>query len=121
MGRLKVTELAAKALRHGLALLAIAMMVSTSAGLAHEVPKTGETGDLPSGELSSSEQDDEAAGQSTIIYHRIGDLLDRVTVERSNGIYEVYQNSDSKHNLWNANETELGDRHNVRQWRLVTW
>ena len=51
---------------------------------------------------------------------RVGGRLERVTVKWNNGVTEVYQNK-RKNTVWSAEENELGDAQNVRQWRLGSW
>jgi len=51
---------------------------------------------------------------------RIGGRLERVTVKWNNGVTEVYQNKRND-TVWSAEENELGDVQNVRQWRLGSW
>ena len=51
---------------------------------------------------------------------RVGHRLDRVTVAWENGITEVYQNRRDD-TIWSAEENQLGDTPNVRQWRLGSW
>lgn len=51
---------------------------------------------------------------------RVGHRLDRVTVQWQNGITEVYQNQRND-TIWSAEEDQLGDTPNVRQWRLGSW
>ena len=51
---------------------------------------------------------------------RIGGRLERVTVKWNNGVTEVYQNNRND-TVWSAEENELGDAQNVRQWRLGSW
>ena len=51
---------------------------------------------------------------------RIGGRLERVTVKWNNGVTEVYQNKRND-TVWSAEESELGDVQNVRQWRLGSW
>ena len=52
--------------------------------------------------------------------HRVGNRLDRVTVKWNNGITEVYQN-ERDDTIWFAEEESLGDRPNVRKWRIGSW
>lgn len=113
MNRLKAIEAATLMLLYTVAIVA---MVAPHHGFAHELPESGQ-----SSELSVIELDEKNTTNYTVLHHWVGGRLDRVTVERDNGIYEVYQNSDSMNNLWNADETELGHKNNVRQWRLGTW
>jgi len=101
--------------------IALVMLFIPASGLAHEVPKTGETEELLLEESSTSEQTEQESSESIIIYYRVGGRLDRVTVERPSGLPEVYQNNNSRNNLWNADESELGDLQNIRQWRLGSW
>ena len=51
---------------------------------------------------------------------RIGGRLERVTVMHEIGITEIYQNRRDDE-LWSADERELGDVQNVRQWKLGGW
>jgi len=51
---------------------------------------------------------------------RIGGRLERVTVRHQVGITEIYQNRRDDE-LWSADERELGDVQNVRQWKLSGW
>jgi len=51
---------------------------------------------------------------------RIGGRLERVTVHRSNGIDEVYENREVN-SMWLTEENQLGDVPNVRRWTLGTW
>ena len=51
---------------------------------------------------------------------RVGNRLDRVTVRWNNGITEVYQN-ERQDTIWFAEEESLGDRPNVRKWRIGSW
>ena len=121
MGKLKVTESVEKTLGRGAVILAFAILVIPVSGFAHEIPENEETEELLLEESSSSGQTEEESDQRTVIYHWVGGRLDRVTVEHPNGLREVYQNTDSRNNLWNADEAELGHLQNVRQWRLGSW
>ena len=121
MGKSKVTKSVQKTFGRAAALLALVILAIPASGFAHEIPKTEETEALLSKEASAPEQTEEEPEHGTIIYHWIGGRLDRVTVERQNGLQEVYQNTDSRNNIWNADETELGHMQNVRQWRLGSW
>ena len=51
---------------------------------------------------------------------RVGGRLERVTVKWNNGVTEVYQNKRND-TIWSAEESQLGDGQNVRQWRLGSW
>lgn len=102
--------------RHGCCALALLALVWLQPSLAEEQQEVSENEELLSVEAAAEETD-----SYTIIEYRIGGMLDRITVDRDNGLYEVYRNNNLKSNLWNADETELGDTQNVRQWRLGTW
>lgn len=121
MGNLKITESLEAMLGRGVVVLAFAMLAIPDSGCAHELPKTEETEALLLTESLSSGQTEEEPAQRTIIYHWIGGRFDRVTVEHPGGLREIYQNTDSRNNLWNADETELGQLQNVRQWRFGSW
>lgn len=51
---------------------------------------------------------------------RVGGRLERITVRRNNGLTEVYQNQRND-TIWSAEEDELGDLENVRQWKIGSW
>lgn len=51
---------------------------------------------------------------------RIGGRLERLTVRHKNGVTEVYQNQRAD-SIWFAEENELGEPQNVRQWKLGGW
>ncbi len=51
---------------------------------------------------------------------RVGGRLERVTVNWNNGITEVYKNGRDD-TIWHSEEDSLGDRSNVRQWRVGSW
>lgn len=121
MSRLKVSRRVKAVLHHGPFLLAFVMLTAPYAGFADELTGSAESQEAAPEQLHISETDEEQSENRIIRYHWIGGRLDRVTVEHSNGLHEVYQNSDARNNLWNADETELGDRRNVRQWRLGDW
>lgn len=50
----------------------------------------------------------------------VGGRLERLTVRHKNGVTEVYQNQRDD-SIWFAEEKELGEPQNVRQWRLGSW
>ncbi len=104
-----------------LPVIALMLLAIPALGFTHEIPKPEQAEESLLDYSLSSEQTEDESGPSTIIYHWIGDRLDQVTVERSSGLREVYQNTDSRNNLWNADETELGHMQNIRQWRLGSW
>lgn len=60
-----------------------------------------------------------AAG-TVIEEYRSGGRLERVTIERENGIEEVY-NNERNDALWSGSENELGDGKNVRSWKVGSW
>ncbi len=51
---------------------------------------------------------------------RVGGRLEEVYVEREKGLNEIYQNRrvDTQ---WAPVETELGERQNMRQWKITGW
>ena len=51
---------------------------------------------------------------------RIGGRLERVTITRENGLTETYQNNRPD-TIWSAQENELGETPNMRQWIIRTW
>ncbi|MYD75500.1 MAG: hypothetical protein F4244_02555 [Gammaproteobacteria bacterium] len=102
--------------RHGCCALALLALACFQPCLAEEQQEIPENEGQPLVEADAEETD-----SYTIVEYRIGGRLDRITVDRDNGLYEVYRNNDLKSNLWNADETELGDIQNVRQWRVGTW
>ena len=52
--------------------------------------------------------------------YRVGGRLERVTVTHKNGITEVYKNNRGD-TLWNAQENEIGEIPNMREWVIGTW
>ena len=52
--------------------------------------------------------------------HRVGGRLERVTIIRENGFTEIYRNNRAD-TLWSAQENEIGEVPNMRQWILGTW
>ncbi len=51
---------------------------------------------------------------------RVAGRLERVTVKWNNGVTEIYQNKRND-TVWSAEESQLGDTQNVRQWKLGSW
>ena len=61
------------------------------------------------------------AGQSVRYQeHRVGGRLERVTITRENGFTEIYQNNRAD-TVWSAEENEIGEVPNMRQWVIGTW
>ena len=52
--------------------------------------------------------------------YRVGGRLERVTVPRENGFTEIYHNNRTD-TVWSAQENELGEVPNMRQWVIRTW
>ena len=52
--------------------------------------------------------------------YRVGGRLERVTVTRENGFTEIYHNNRTD-TVWSAQENELGEVPNMRQWVIRTW
>ncbi len=52
--------------------------------------------------------------------HRIGGRLERVIITRENGVTELYRNNRAD-TIWAAQENELGEVPNMRQWIIRTW
>ena len=52
--------------------------------------------------------------------HRVGGRLESVTVTRKNGFNETYRNIRPD-TIWAAEENEIGDVQNTRQWTIGTW
>ena len=52
--------------------------------------------------------------------HRVGGRLERVTVTRENGFTEIYRNNRPD-TVWSAQENEIGEVPNMRQWIIGTW
>lgn len=51
---------------------------------------------------------------------RSGGRLERVTVKRSNGLDEVYENKEID-SMFSKAEDEIGEVENVRRWTIGTW
>ena len=64
----------------------------------------------------------ESPSKTGIAYeeYRVGGRLERVTVTHKNGITEVYKNNRGD-TLWNAQENEIGEIPNMREWVIGTW
>lgn len=52
--------------------------------------------------------------------YRVGGRLERVTITRENGLTEIYHNNRTD-TVWSAQENELGEVPNMRQWIIGTW
>ncbi len=52
--------------------------------------------------------------------HRVGGRLERVIITRENGVTELYRNNRAD-TIWAAQENELGEVPNMRQWIIRTW
>ena len=52
--------------------------------------------------------------------HRVGGRLERATIIHKNGLTEVYQNNRAD-TIWNAQENEIGEVPNRRQWVIKAW
>lgn len=96
--------------------------------------------ELPASELPASELESQSEPQSelrlpeypsvennlaqtrSVPYqeHRIGGRLEQVTVIRENGFTEIYQNNRAD-TVWSAEENEIGEVPNMRQWVIRTW
>lgn len=51
---------------------------------------------------------------------RIGNRLERVTITRTNQFTEIYRNNRAD-TIWAAEENEIGEVPNMRQWVIGTW
>lgn len=52
--------------------------------------------------------------------YRVGGRLERVTVTHKNGLTEIYRNNRAD-TVWSAQENEIGEVPNMRQWQIKTW
>ncbi len=52
--------------------------------------------------------------------HRVGGRLERVTITRANQLTEVYRNRRAD-TIWAAEENEIGETPNMRQWIIGSW
>jgi hypothetical protein len=59
-------------------------------------------------------------GDRVVHEYRIGGRLERVTVTRDRGLDETYVNKRND-TLWTAEENELGEVKNVREWTIGSW
>ncbi len=71
---------------------------------------------------AESADDLAAEGKDGIRYeeHRVGGRLEQIIVPRERGLVETYRNKRTD-TLWAAEENELGEVPNMRQWILGTW
>ncbi len=52
--------------------------------------------------------------------YRVGGRLEEVTVQREEGLEEVYQNHRPD-TQWAPAESELGEKQNIRKWKVFEW
>ncbi len=52
--------------------------------------------------------------------HRVGGRLERVIITHDNGLTEIYRNNRAD-TVWSAEENEIGEVPNMRQWVIGTW
>ncbi len=62
----------------------------------------------------------ERRGEFEIEEYRVGGRLERLVVRRDDGVTEIYRNQRND-TLWSADEAEIGDVQNTRQWRISGW
>jgi hypothetical protein len=76
--------------------------------------------DIAARESGSDSESVKPVSKYSIEESRIGGRLERVTVRRSNGFDEVYENKEVD-SMWATEEKELGEVPNMRRWTLGTW
>ncbi len=59
-------------------------------------------------------------GEFVVEEYRVGGRLERLIVRRDDGVTEIYRNQRND-TLWAADEAEIGDVQNTRQWRIGGW
>lgn len=66
--------------------------------------------------------DDAPAQNQSIPYqtYHVGGRLERVTVRRQHGFTELYRNNRPD-TIWSAQENEIGEVPNRREWIIHTW
>jgi hypothetical protein len=98
-------------------LVAAYMLSGFSGVLANE-----QSGDLKSLEDIEARQVAVEASEKSIQIEetRIAGKLQRVTLRRSNGIDEIYENQNVD-SMWLSEEKELGEIPNVRRWTIGSW
>lgn len=96
-----------------LTLAAVLLMMSTAVPAAAQQSQPLQ---LPA-DLEANEQQTHSVPYEE---YRVGGRLERVTVTRENGTTEVYRNNRTD-TVWNAQENEIGEVPNMRQWVIGTW
>ncbi len=72
--------------------------------------------------LAEAAQEPAGDANHSVAYqeHRIGGRLERITITRQSGITEIYRNNRTD-TVWSAQENEIGEVPNMRQWIIGTW
>ena len=101
-----------KLIRFGTAsLIAVGLLVSIASA-----QETNEATPSPLPEELTIDQ----KGEFVVEEYRVGGRLERLIVRRDDGVTEIYRNQRND-TLWAADEAEIGDVQNTRQWRIGGW
>ena len=98
-------------------LAASVVLISATAGPATAQQAAGL--ELPE-DLQESAQRAAEEPTYTVEERRIGNRLERVTIRRSNGLDEIYENTEVD-SMWLTEDKELGQTQNVRRWTIGSW
>jgi len=98
----------------------VAAAEQTTAPAIQEDPGLKLPDDLAAGAGKSDTGTEGPTPKFEIEEKRVGGRLERVTVKRSNGIDEVYENKEID-SMFSKEDNELGEVQNVRRWTLGTW
>lgn len=97
-----------------------ALVLAAALAFAQQPLSADEQAQTPTGEENADDLATEEKDGIRYEEYRVGGRLEQIIVPRESGLVETYRNKRAD-TLWAAEENELGEVPNMRQWILGTW